>query len=200
MFPCTVQSLHVFELRYRTMVRDALSAGRAMVLALLVPGWEPEYHASPEFHPLACLTRISEVEWLPNDRYRLTLQGLSRVRLGRPVREYPYRACRVELLPQEPITEDDPLVEVQKLSLRETHERFLAAARPEAPAKVETASTYEEQVNGLCANGPATPAEKLQLLAMDSLIQRGERVRTLTENWLQNAMRPTAQHEGGLWN
>lgn len=200
MFPRTVQSLHVFELRYRTMVRDALAAGRSMVLALLTPGWEQEYHVSPEFHPLGCLTRIAHVEWLPNDRYRLTVEGVSRVRLGRPTREYPYRACRVEVLPQEPVTEDDPLVQIQKQAVRETHERFLATAKPETLSRVEPAATFEEQVNGLCAGGPATPAEKLGLLTLDSLIVRGQKVRELTESWLQHALHPTPDLEGGAWN
>ena len=200
MFPRTVESLNVFELRYRTMLRDALAAGRPLVLALLEPGWEHEYHGSPGFHRLGCLTRIQEVEWLPNDRYQITLEGTARVHLGRAVREYPYRACRVEVLPQEPITEDDPLVQMQKQALKDTHERFLATAQPAVPARVAAAPTYESQVNALCAGGPATPEEKLALLALDSLIERGRQIRELTEAWLRRALRPAPDHEGGLWN
>ena len=55
LFPHAVVPLHIFELRYRTMVRDALSGERVIALALLKPGWEREYHASPEFHALGCL-------------------------------------------------------------------------------------------------------------------------------------------------
>ena len=40
LFPHVILPLHVFELRYRTMVRDALSGERVIALALLKPGWE----------------------------------------------------------------------------------------------------------------------------------------------------------------
>ncbi|HEY6866194.1 MAG TPA: LON peptidase substrate-binding domain-containing protein, partial [Candidatus Eisenbacteria bacterium] len=102
LFPHAVVPLHVFELRYRTMVRDALSGERVIAMGLLKPGWERDYQGSPEYYPLACLARFEEVEWLPNDCYSLVVRGLARATLGRIVREYPYRAARVELLPQEP--------------------------------------------------------------------------------------------------
>jgi len=50
LFPYTTLPLHVFELRYRTMVRDALSRGRTIALALLKPGWEEADFGTPEFH------------------------------------------------------------------------------------------------------------------------------------------------------
>src|SRR5437868_13833149 len=107
LFPGAVLPLHVFELRYRTMVRDALSGERVIALALLRPGWEGDYHASPEFFPVACLARFAEVRWLPDDCYDLSVLGLSRVRLGRVVREFSYRAVRVQVLDEAPYTEGD---------------------------------------------------------------------------------------------
>src|SRR5438105_13408269 len=81
-FPHVVVPLHVFELRYRTLVRDALSSERLIALALLEPGWESEYHGSPAYHALASLARFDEVEWLPNDCYDLKLRAVARVELG----------------------------------------------------------------------------------------------------------------------
>ena len=102
LFPGVTLPLHVFELRYRTMIRDALSRGRTLALAALAPGYEADYHGSPPFHPLGCLARIDEIEWLPNDRYDLKVTGLTRVRFGRVEREFPYRSVRVDVLPQHP--------------------------------------------------------------------------------------------------
>ena len=127
LFPHTTMPLHVFELRYRTMVRDALSEERMIALALLKSGWEQDYYGSPEFHPLGCLARFEEVEWLPNDCYDLKVQGVARVRFTRIVKEFPYRAARVEMLPQDPYTEDDPLIEMEKEALAATFERLLVA-------------------------------------------------------------------------
>jgi Lon protease-like protein len=104
LFPGVQLPLHVFELRYRTMVRDALSGERVIALALLRPGWERDYQGSPDFYPLGCLARIESISWLPNDCYDLLLIGMVRVRLGRTVREFPYRAVRTDTLPQHPLS------------------------------------------------------------------------------------------------
>lgn len=180
LFPHTVAPLYVFELRYRTMVRDALSGERVIAMALLKSGWEADYEDSPEYHGLGCLARFQEVEWLPNDCYQLVVSGLARVRLGRVIREYPYRAARVEVLPQEPYSEDDPLV----LSEREMVMRRLRAliARPPGagldPAVAKLAAgledaPYECVVNALCARLEIGPEEKLDLLALGSVLERG---------------------------
>ena len=119
LFPRARAPLHVFELRYRTMVRDTLSRGRVLALATLCPGYELDYHGSPAYFPLGCLARIEEVEWLPNDRYDLLLEGTTRVRFGRVVSEFPYRSARCEPLPQHPYGEDDPIVTLEKQALLE---------------------------------------------------------------------------------
>ena len=104
LFPGAEMRLHVFELRYRTMVRDALSGERRIALATLSPGWERDYEASPAFHPLGCVARFEEVSWLPNDCYDLRVRGTLRVRFRDPSREFPYRACAVEPLADAPYT------------------------------------------------------------------------------------------------
>lgn len=195
LFPGIVTPLHVFELRYRTMVREALSAERIIALALLKPGWERDYHGSPEFFPLACLARFQEVEWLPNDCYDLKLIGLSRVRLGSIVREYPYRAAKVHLLTQEPYTEDDPLVEMEKCALAETFGRWSAnASREEPGATLDLERRYEILVNSVCMVADLAPREKLELLEVDSILERGHRVREALEKSL---LRPRPRMEPG---
>src|SRR5262245_33529445 len=92
LFPDGTLSLRVVELRYRTMVRDALSSERLIAIATLVPGGEADLGGGP-FHELGCVARFDEVEWLPNDHYDLRVKGAIRVRFGRAVREFPYRAC-----------------------------------------------------------------------------------------------------------
>ncbi len=198
LFPHAVVPLHVFELRYRTLVRDALSAGRVIAMALLKPGWERDYHGSPEFHLLGCLAHIEEVEWLPNDCYDLVVRGGPRVRLGRIVREYPYRAAQWEPLPQEPYTEDDPLVASERHALLELYGR-LAGSPIEAGAAAARGSEpgYEKLVNAVCMIVEADPLEKLTLLGLDSVIERGARVRELAA---RRALGPPGPAPGGEHN
>ena len=194
LFPGVQLPLHVFELRYRTMVREALSGERVIALALLCPGWERDYHGSPEFHALGCLARIDEVAWLPDDCYHLRLLGLARARLGRAVREFPYRAVRSQVLPQEPFSEDDALVQLERRALIEASTRVarLAAPGDPPPAEVAEGLGFEPLVNTLCMGLAADPSEKLALLAMDSVIERARRARELMEAHVLRAGRSGA--------
>lgn len=188
LFPHAVMPLHVFELRYRTMVRDALSGERLIAMALLKPGWERDDRGSTEFHRLGCLGRVEEVEWLPDDCYDLRLLGLTRVRLGDALREYPYRAVRVHLLPEEPCTEDDPLVASERHALLDVWRRLVGrpGGRP-AEAGGPVGVPFPALVNGVCMAAPLEPEEKLALLALDNVIERGHRVRELVARRLHQA-------------
>lgn len=194
LFPHVSIPLHIYELRYRTMVRDALSAARHVAMALLKPGWERDYQGSPEFHSLVCLATIAEVEWLPNDCYNLRLRGLSRAHVVRIEREFPYRAARLEPLPQHPYPEDDPLVRLERQAVLDAGTRMAGAlwGEIEEPAKLG----LEALANVACTFAPMDPPAKLALLAEDSVLERSRRIREWIERWLQSQHAPRKE-EGG---
>ncbi len=105
LFPHSVIPLHIFEPRYRDMVRDALGADRVVALAQLEPGWEPRYGGRPAMQRMMCAGLIIWHDALPDGRYNILLQGVCRARL---VSELPaqhlYREARVELLPDPPFS------------------------------------------------------------------------------------------------
>jgi Lon protease-like protein len=194
LFPHAVLPLRVTDLRYRTLVRDALSRERTVALALSKPGVEHGDHAHTDVFPLACLARFQGVEWLPDDCYDLKLVGVARVRLERRVREYPYPAARVRVLPQEPYTEDDPLVQIERQASIRVFERLVAAAAAAAgvaaPPLLDADASYEAVVSMMCMCLDAQADEKLGLLELDSVIERGKRVRERIERRLRSAPRP----------
>lgn len=197
LFPHAVVPLHVFELRYRTMVRDALAGERMIALALLKPGWEGEYHGSPAFHRLGCLARFEEVEWLPDGCYDLRLLGLSRVRLGTPVREFPYRAARVESLPEAPYTEDDPVVRSERRVLLDLYRRLSGQPGREAGGGTPGDDLpFVSLVNAVCMIAPLEAEERLGLLALDSIVERGHRACELAAS----RVRPGGSAEPGEHN
>ena len=59
-FPGTVVPLHIFEHRYRGMVRDAAAGERLVGLALLRPGFEQDYDGTPEIHPVGTVGIIED--------------------------------------------------------------------------------------------------------------------------------------------
>jgi ATP-dependent Lon protease len=98
LYPHVMQPLHVFEDRYREMLEDALASDRLIAMALLEPGWEPDYDSRPPIAPYACLGKIMAHHRLEDGRYNLLLMGVERVRIVReldPPRAF--RRAEVEL-------------------------------------------------------------------------------------------------------
>jgi Lon protease-like protein len=178
LFPGAEMNLHVFELRYRTMVRDALSGERRIALATLSAGWERDDQGSPAFHALGCVARFEEVAWLPNDCYDLRVRGTLRVRFGRPAREFPYRACPVEPLPDAPYTESDPLSQMARASLLEQRTRLgpLGLEAWLAPPRFPDDAPLATVVAALATAARLPTDEKLTLLAQDDIIERARQL------------------------
>ena len=178
LFPGAEINLNVFELRYRTMVRDALSGERRIALATLAPGWERDYQGSPAFHPLGCIARFEEVSWLPNDCYDLRVRGTLRVQFGSPTREFPYRACPVEALEDAPYTESDPLSQMARASLIEERTRLgpLGLEAWLSPPRFTDDAPLATVVAALATAARLPAEEKLTLLANDDVIERARRL------------------------
>ncbi len=98
MFPHVLQPLHVFEPRYRAMMKDALDGDQLIAMAVLRPGWEADYEDRPRLYPMACLGQIVNSQQLEDGRYHLLLQGLGRIALGDELAQaQPFRIASAEL-------------------------------------------------------------------------------------------------------
>jgi hypothetical protein len=87
LFPQVIQPLHIFEPRYRQMTVDALDEDRLIALALLQPGWEPDYGGAPPIFSTACLGKIVADQCLTDGRFNLLLRvspGQGRACCGNP--------------------------------------------------------------------------------------------------------------------
>ncbi|WP_166822768.1 LON peptidase substrate-binding domain-containing protein [Thalassoroseus pseudoceratinae] len=103
LFPNLLLPLHMFEPRYRQMTADAVAGEGFLTLATLQPGYESLYETkhAPIF-PNVCLGRILNEERLPDGRYFLVLQGLSRAIVEEEIETaHPYRMGRLKLLTDE---------------------------------------------------------------------------------------------------
>ncbi len=79
LFPHTTVPLHIFEPRYREMVRDALAGDKRIAMALLKPGWEKDYYGRPPVYPIAGAGEIVRHEELPDGRFNILLRGTMRI-------------------------------------------------------------------------------------------------------------------------
>ncbi|MCK8500782.1 MULTISPECIES: LON peptidase substrate-binding domain-containing protein [Myxococcus] len=103
LFPHTLIPLHIFEPRYRDMVRDALAGDRVVALAQLEAGWEGNYEGRPPMQPIMCAGVIAWDEQVEEGRYNILLQGVSRIRMISELSgDKSYREVRAQVLADHP--------------------------------------------------------------------------------------------------
>lgn len=116
-FPQALLPLHIFEDRYRQMLRDVLSTNRLFAVAGLnarKPGdFEP-------LHRIATVGIVRACQKNENGTSNLLLQGLVRVECRAIVREEPYRRIAVRALTSTPAPD-----ETESLKLRATLARLI---------------------------------------------------------------------------
>jgi Lon protease-like protein len=99
-FPQTRMPLHVFEPRYRQMVKDVLESDQRFGIVLLRPGWESEYFGAPPVFPFGTLGTIEQAVALEDGRYNIVVRGDVRFRILDEVSRVPYRTARVLAEPE----------------------------------------------------------------------------------------------------
>src|SRR6476469_4475649 len=81
LFPNVFLPLHVFEPRYRAMVRDALATDHIIGMVLLRPGYERNYEGRPPVYPIGCAGVITHSEALPDGRFNIILKGMEKFKM-----------------------------------------------------------------------------------------------------------------------
>ncbi len=94
LFPRSQLPLHIFEPRYREMVRDALDGGGQ--IGMIQPlSLDPD---NPPLYAVGCVGEIVGVEELADGRYNIVLNGSSRFRLiAERALDASYRIAEVDL-------------------------------------------------------------------------------------------------------
>lgn len=98
LLPGGLMPLHVFEPRYRDMIRDALAGERLLAIARLCPGYQADYEGRPAVYPCAGIGRIIASEETDDGRFLIVLRGLGRVQIERelpPLQTYRQVAARL---------------------------------------------------------------------------------------------------------
>jgi ATP-dependent Lon protease len=96
LFPGAIMPLHVFEPRYRQMIRDVLDTHRTLAVVQIVGPGESE--GRPAIALVAGVGVIAESQELADGRYNILVEGRGRVHLSELPFVPPYRRARAELL------------------------------------------------------------------------------------------------------
>jgi len=99
LFPGALLPLHVFEPRYRELVREALAGRKLIGMARLRPGFEEDYEGRPPVFDVCGVGSVIDSVEHGDGRYDITLRGLARARI---LEELPatraFRQVRIEEL------------------------------------------------------------------------------------------------------
>jgi Lon protease-like protein len=115
LFPGMVLPLHIFEPRYRQMVRRCLAEQLMFGVVLIKEGEEVGEPAEP--FSTGTLAAIQEINHYEDGRMDLVTVGVSRFRLLEPIQGEPYAQGLVEVL-------DDPQTQADAEAARDIHALF----------------------------------------------------------------------------
>lgn len=101
LFPGALLPLHVFEPRYRALVRDVLKTHRSLSVVLITDSTPIDEHGHPAIAPVAGVGTIIDHAELPGGRFNILLRGRARVSLAELPFESPYRRAAATVLKEE---------------------------------------------------------------------------------------------------
>jgi Lon protease-like protein len=183
-FPHTRLPLHVFEPRYREMIKDALETDQRFGIVLLRPGWEAEYFGAPPVFSFGTLGTIEQAVPLEDGRYNIVVRGDVRFRILDEVSRVPYRTARVIVEPETVRDPHDSYSQRQWLAdLSHQYLRYLPdqSAVPE----IETVD-LDALTNALIMSLNLDIEEKQKLLEMNDVIGRAEEIGNELSNRIES--------------
>jgi Lon protease-like protein len=103
LYPGLLLPLHIFEERYRQLVRDLLANGEAPRFGVVAirEGRETGVSGVSALYPVGCTAMLRQVQKYPDGRYDIVTVGVQRFRLLAVDDSQPYLRGEVELLPEE---------------------------------------------------------------------------------------------------
>jgi hypothetical protein len=103
LYPGLLLPLHIFEERYRQLVRDLLADGEGPRFGVVAirEGRETGVSGVSALYPVGCTAVLRQVQKYPDGRYDIITVGVQRFRLLAVDESRPYLRGEVELLPEE---------------------------------------------------------------------------------------------------
>jgi hypothetical protein len=162
-FPGVVTPLHIFEERYRSLIRELLDIesvfDRVFGMLAIREGYEVGEHGMQSAHRVGTLVQLTEVDAYDDGRYDIEVIGRQRLRVIESDSSGPFFRGEVELLPDN----DEP------------------EAVAEAEGALATFETYRDQLSELrggpvlTGNLPSDPAYLSYALASTCLLTLRQR-------------------------
>ncbi|MFQ5667661.1 MAG: LON peptidase substrate-binding domain-containing protein [Candidatus Binatia bacterium] len=185
LFPGVPLPLHIFEPRYRAMVREASAGSEIIGMALLRGDWRHHYHERPEIFATGCAGKLANVEALPDGKFNILLHGVREFTIRRHIFDKPYRQAEVAWRSRRTGTLD----EACRASLIDLLTRFLAVEPPTPAYRVLHDGSLSDDllVNFFSYALEIPPLEKQGLLDATTLAGRAKRLIEIMEFHLEES-------------
>lgn len=190
LFPGQVLPLHIFEERYRLMIRRCLAEDMPFGVVLIKRGQEVGETAEP--HSVGTIARIIESSHLPNGTLDIVTVGVERFRIRRLLHDQPYLRGEVETMPMSEAAEPGSVASLAE-RVREHVARYIKLIADAAGLQIQIDQMPEtaQQIGYLAAvTMQIDNQEKQDLLVSTSLqkILSGEMALLNRENALLSWM------------
>jgi Lon protease-like protein len=178
-FPQMPLPLHIFEPRYRAMVRDAARGARLVGMVLLRGDWRHDYYGTPPIFGTGTVGEMVRSEELPDGRFNIVLRGLREFDVVRETSADPYRTAAVRW--RDPNDERLPAGARERIlaPVGRYLERLGVGAAPQA--LVAPSVDDETFVNFFAQQLDLAPIEKQALLEAPTLRERATRLVDVVE-------------------
>lgn len=173
-FPNTRLPLHVFEPRYRDLIRDVLETDQRFGIVLLQPGWENDYYGAPAIHSWGTIGTIEQAVPIGQDRYNIVVRGDGRFRILDEVPSAPYRTARVVVERDIMHTPDEAYA--QRLWLADVSRQYLRYLPEQIPVPEIDTVSLDALTNALIMSLNLEAEEKQKLLEENDILKRAEAV------------------------
>jgi Lon protease-like protein len=169
LFPGQLLPLHIFEERYRLMIRRCLAEDGEFGVVLIRQGQEVGEPAEP--HAIGTMAHIVESSHLGNGTMNIVAVGTKRFRIRRLMHDQPYLRGEVEIFPMAPVDEADHLAALAQ-RVRSDVGRYITLIAEAAGLQIQIEEIPEapEQIGYLAAVAMQVDnKEKQALLGSPSL-------------------------------
>jgi Lon protease-like protein len=178
LFPGAILPLHIFEERYKAMMRFAIENGAMFGLSYHSEA-EVDRETIPDIGSVGCVAKINAVMPLEEGRLNMITTGVVRYRVVEMKQLVPFLIARVEAFTDEMEMEEDLTTLMDEVA--EAAKKFFAAAQllndMDAPADVNFPEEAEELSLFVAAHLPIDNDAKQMLLEMTSTKARLLRVK-----------------------
>lgn len=194
-FPHTRLPLHVFEPRYRQMVKDVMETDQRFGIVLLRPGWESEYFGAPPVFELGTLGTIEQAVPMEDGRFNIVVRGDVRFRILDEVSRVPYRTARVIAEPE--LVRDPSKSYAQREWLADLSRQYLKYLPDQtAVPEIETVD-LDALTNALIMSLNLDIEEKQKLLETPDVISRAEEIGNELANRIESLRFLAPYRKGG---